>query len=447
MFLKANHPSIAEPKTYLTSSQAAAATTATVANNAGFVANDYTVIGKPAQEGAEIHKISSTGTTVTLNYVGDAINFAHSVNTSITFIKYNQVRFYLGDWSARYSTGTITVTKDSATVTGSGTAWGSITTAYALLLNGKWHDISSVDSATQITLTENYTDETLATQSYALVQFTSQNTSSIAIDQEFTQWDDTDAIAEDYYRTDYYNSTSTAASTKSSIVSAAELEGFSEFSMRAMEDEVLSELKDPEAKRRTRDEIDRDLNNALRDLVALIVADVQEDYLGTYGTIDFVASRGEYTLPDDFRKLDAIWISFNGTDYEKALPMRISDDIPNADYSENDPRYYIRDNVIGVKPVPTAAATAGIKMWYERRMPSLKYEGDEVPHMIRDYKRLLVDYALAGAWTSDDNPQKAISYRTAYEAGKRQMKLGLKVRDTSRNKTVEIVNDFDLYGS
>ena len=86
-------------------------------------------------------------------------------------------------------------------------------------------------------------------------------------------------------------------------------------------------------------------------------------------------------------------------------------------------------------------------MWYERRMPSLKYEGDEVPHMIRDYKRLLVDYALAGAWTSDDNPQKAISYRTAYEAGKRQMKLGLKVRDTSRNKTVEIVNDFDLYGS
>lgn len=435
-------PDISEPKTYLTASVAAAGTALTVANNAGFVAADYIVIGKSGQEGAELHKISTVATTVTINLVGDAMSAAASVNTWVTFIKYNQVRFYLGDWSARYSTGTISISKNSATLTGSGTTWTALTTAYALLLNGKWYDIKSVDSATQITLTENYTDEDLESADYALVQFTSQNTSSIAITQERTTWDDTDALAEDYYRTDYYNSTSTLASTKSSIISAAEVEGFTEFALRSLEDQVLSDLKDPQAKRRTRSEIDRDINDAIRELVNAIVSDVQEDYLSAYDTIDFDASRGEYPLFDDFRKLTSVWISYNGTDYDKATPMRISDDIPDADYDESDPRYYIRDNVIGVKPEPTAAVTTGIKMWYERRIPSLNYEGSELPYLLKDFKSSIVDYAV-GKGTDDKN--ESIKRIAMFENGKKTMVKTLKVRNPDMTRTVEVTNDRDLY--
>jgi len=447
MIIRAPRPNINEPRTYLTASVAAAATAITVANTAGFVANDYVVIGKPGQEGAELHKISTVVANTTINLVDDAIDFAISVNTPVTYIKYNQVRFYMGDWSARCHTGTVAIDKNSKTLTGTGTTWAALTTASALLLNGKWHDIASVDSATQITLTDYYTDENVSGISYALVLFAVQtgSTVAIAVDQEETLWDDTDALLEDYYRTDYYNSTSVAASTKSSIIAAAEDTGFSEYTLQSLEDEVLSELRDPEAKRRTRAEIDVDINNGLKELINAIVSDVQEDYLNTYDTVDFLANVGEYKLFDDFRKLTSVWISYNGSDYKKAIPMRIGDDVPDAEYNAADPRYYLRDNIIGVKPTPTSAVTTGAKVWYERRIPSLRYEGDEIPYILRDYKRSLVAYALDKACMADDKEQKALSYRAEFMQAKQDMAEGLKDRDLDAVRTVEIVNDWDLY--
>jgi hypothetical protein len=439
-------PDIDEPKTYLTASVAAAGTALTVANNAQFAANDYIVIGKPRQEGAELHKISTVSGATTINIAGDAMDLAASINTPVTYIKYNQVKFYMGDWSTRYYTGTVAINKNSATLTGTGTTWTAITTAYALLLNGKWYDIKSVDSTTQITLTENYVDEDLESASYALVLFAVQSGSTvdIAITQEFTIWDDTDAITEDYYRSEYYNATSTAASTKSSIISAAEEEGYSEYALRSLEDQVLSDLRDVGAKRRTRPEIDRDINDGIKELINTIVSDVQEDYLNTYDTIDFNANRGEYPLFDDFRKLTAVWISYNGTDYEKATAMKISDDVPDADYDESYPMYYLRDNNMGIRPEPTAAVTAGAKVWYERRIPSLKYEGDEIPYILRDWKRALIDYALEKAFLADDQ-QKASIYGAAFKIAKKDMAKTLKDRDLEATKVIEAVNDSDLY--
>jgi hypothetical protein len=274
MIIRAAHPHIDQPNTYLTASVAAAATSLEVANTAEFSTNDYVVMGRTGQEGAELHKISAITDNDTLALVGSAVKFAASINTPVTYIKYNQVRFYLGDWSGRYATGTISVTKDSKTVTGAGTSWGAITNTYALFLNGKWYDIKSVDSATQITLIEDYTDETTTLQTYALVPFTVQATVDIAIDQFETIWDDTDALAEDYYRTEYYNATNGIMSTKSAIAWATEPEGFSEFSLRILEDEILGELKDPEEARVTRGQIDADLNDCQRILMNDVIESI-----------------------------------------------------------------------------------------------------------------------------------------------------------------------------
>lgn len=446
MKIQALHPTIGQPKTRITEDITAGAVAISVANNSGFSNSDYTVIGKAGQENARIHQVSSLSGAAQLNYASDALAFSYTSSTPVSYIKYNQVKFYLGDWSGRYSTGSITVAKDSVTVVGDGTSWGSITTEYALKLNGKWYDIKSVDSITQITLVEPYTDENLTGQSYALVPFTLEETLDIAIDQEYTVWDDSDALTEDYYRTEYYNETNTASSARSSVISAAAVEGSSPFSVQAIQDEVLSELRDPNAERRSRNEITRDINNAVRELLTVVISSIQEDYLGTFGTIDFIAGEDEYTLPDDFRKAVNVQISYDGQRYRKGQMMSVKDENPNVTYSEMSPYYYMRGNVIGVRPTPSTAVSSGVKMFYDRSIPYLEDEGDELPEILKDFKRAVVDYCLMNASMADNDLQVAGAYKIAFSEQKVMMTRGLKHRDTSENRRVRVTKDRDLYG-
>lgn len=86
-----------------------------------------------------------------------------------------------------YNTGTIAVTNNSKTVTGSGTSWlGNVDTTKSLVIDGVIYSIASVDSNTQITLTYAYQGESYSSLSYftakfisniQLANFTVQNTS------------------------------------------------------------------------------------------------------------------------------------------------------------------------------------------------------------------------------------------------------------------------------
>jgi hypothetical protein len=72
--------------------------------------------------------------------------------------------------SAAYSTGTISTTAASAIVTGAGTAWLANVDAGMLLAIGseRLYVVKSVDSDTQVTLTENYEGSTGGGKAYAL---------------------------------------------------------------------------------------------------------------------------------------------------------------------------------------------------------------------------------------------------------------------------------------
>lgn len=73
-----------------------------------------------------------------------------------------------------YSTGTITVTKGSTTVTGSGTNWMvNVTASHSLKINGLPYAIKSVDSNTQITLTAAYAGTTTVGLAYLAAIFVS----------------------------------------------------------------------------------------------------------------------------------------------------------------------------------------------------------------------------------------------------------------------------------
>jgi len=71
-----------------------------------------------------------------------------------------------------YSTGTITITKDSKTVTGSGTSWvANATAGQTILINGAPYIIDTVDSDTQITLVDYFRGESGAGLYYQISTF------------------------------------------------------------------------------------------------------------------------------------------------------------------------------------------------------------------------------------------------------------------------------------
>lgn len=98
-------------------------------------------------------------------------------------LRVNQVQdyiFYDRDWEWRkrsyfftlrkpYSTGTVTVTENSRTVTGSGTTWTSAMRIGYLLTGGKSYKIQSVTNGTELKLEAPYPLSTEASKEYKLI--------------------------------------------------------------------------------------------------------------------------------------------------------------------------------------------------------------------------------------------------------------------------------------
>lgn len=84
----------------------------------------------------------------------------------------NKIQKYRGSSNANYTTGTISVTTDSATVTGSSTVWATSTNAvageYIKLPDGKWYKIISIASNTSLTIETNYQGSTVSGQTYKI---------------------------------------------------------------------------------------------------------------------------------------------------------------------------------------------------------------------------------------------------------------------------------------
>jgi len=93
MIVKALHPSIdGNPRSNLTAKALSAQAVLTVQNAVDFSANQFVVVGNPGEELTEIRKISSiAGKNITLTA---NLSNTHPENTKITYIKYDQIKFY-----------------------------------------------------------------------------------------------------------------------------------------------------------------------------------------------------------------------------------------------------------------------------------------------------------------------------------------------------------------
>lgn len=127
------------------------------------------------QPGALIQPSANSMTMLTFTGVNQTINgctFTPNGKTGIVPVYVNGASYfeasdnwYIGD---TYTTGTISVTRNSKTITGTGTNWTSALVSGFLLVNNVYTPISSVESATSATLFFAYSGPSAGGQPYSI---------------------------------------------------------------------------------------------------------------------------------------------------------------------------------------------------------------------------------------------------------------------------------------
>lgn len=110
---------------------------------------------------------SSVDSTV-LNSIKLRINQVQAWITYHRAWEWRQKKFYLTTW-APYETGTITITQNDATVTGSSTVWTDKHKMGYLVVNSKHYKIKSITSSTALELMAPMDQDTASGQTYKLV--------------------------------------------------------------------------------------------------------------------------------------------------------------------------------------------------------------------------------------------------------------------------------------
>ena len=141
----------------------------TLTSATGFKIGDMIRVGLTS--GYEYRTIQNlVGVTVTLD---SALSVAPSVADTIDQVV--EEAGFVGSKAANYTTGTVTATNGSPTITGSGTAWlANVGPGDKILVralsssNRTFYEVLSVDSDTQITLTSNFAETTGSGLTYIL---------------------------------------------------------------------------------------------------------------------------------------------------------------------------------------------------------------------------------------------------------------------------------------
>lgn len=186
------------------------------------------------------------------------------------------------------------------------------------------------------------------------------------------------------------------------------------------------------------------VNRRYKDMVGRIT-NVFEDFFGTTDqTLDTVADQAEYSLPSGVRKIKRVEISYDGDNYKLARPFDLNhkqtteSDTTSA-HTQTDPFYYLFGDSIGFDPIPDAAGTNNIKIWYIAQPSDLS--GSATPEIPTEYHDLLVYGASADVKKRDDNWAAAVNYENDYEKGIAQMINEIVDRQIQEPRSVTDVSD------
>ena len=141
-------------------------------------------------------------------------------------------------------------------------------------------------------------------------------------------------------------------------------------------------------------DLDFSLNSQYDIFTAVILNSMDDwDFQADYATTDLVTGQKEYTLPSDIIKIKRVEITYDGTTWHEATPMDINErtsatDTTSvaSDFSTAVPMYDLMDSSLFLYPIPTANATAGLKVWYEKNVTHLSGTTD-VPVIIKSFHK------------------------------------------------------------
>lgn len=129
----------------------------------------------------------------------------------------------------------------------------------------------------------------------------------------------------------------------------------------------------------------------------LALQDTREDYGGEISTTNLVQSQQEYPLPDDCMKVKRVELTFDAVNWKRVRFMDINERLrPNDttsvlnDFSPSEPYTDIHESSLFLFPVPTAAVTNGLKLWYIKRPQDMSLTTDS-PLLPKEHHIWIVD--------------------------------------------------------
>jgi len=175
------------------------------------------------------------------------------------------------------------------------------------------------------------------------------------------------------------------------------------------------------------------------------------DFNSQIATTSLVANQQEYRFPTSILKIKRVEITYDGTNWYKAEPMdlaergSVSDSTTvNNDFDTTEPFYDTTDNSLFLYPIPTAASSSGLKIWYEEEITELSATTDE-PNIPELYQRILsfgasLDYAIKEELTTKINII-TIQLNEMID----QLKKYYGSRSVDRNMIMKPLDQFDEY--
>jgi len=139
-------------------------------------------------------------------------------------------------------------------------------------------------------------------------------------------------------------------------------------------------------------DLDASINRYYRLFVNKIIEAMDGwDFQGEIATTDLVANQQEYIFPSDILKIKRIEISYDGTTWRRlsirdisSNPRQTDSTTVNQEFNKTDPQCDLYDSSVFLYPIPTAAVTGGLKIWYEKKVTDLSAVTDE-PQFIEAY--------------------------------------------------------------
>ena len=211
--------------------------------------------------------------------------------------------------------------------------------------------------------------------------------------------------------------------------------------------DVRSRIDESAASFWTDAELKRWMNQRYRQ-IAMAVRDAHEDFFQTTTTVNLVNGTQEYTLPTDHVAIRRVEVSFDGTNWYRARPIR-QGEIPLQNQSTvlqgttTDPRYYLAGLKIGIAPIPTAASTNGLKIWYIQDVTDLSADGD-APSLPTVLHPLISKFAAGDALKKDEEDARGKALVEEAETELRRLVAQIKPRIEDEPRYVNYIPESDL---